>query len=324
MTPDPPAAGETGLLDLRVRAVRYESELVRSYELARPCGGALPAFEAGAHIDLHLPTGAVRSYSLCNDQEERDRYLIGVSRDNAGRGGSVWVHQNLYAGDIARVAPPRNNFALAESAPSSVLIAGGIGITPLLAMARRLHRLGREWQLVYAVRSRRLAAFAAEAATLDPGRVLLHADDEAHGVLDINRLVTAAPPGAHVYACGPPPMMRAFASAAAALPADRRHAEYFTSALEAASDGGFDVALARSGVTIRVRPGQTILQAIEKEGIDVPFSCMEGVCGTCETRVLSGVPDHRDLVLSEREKARNESMMICCSGSRSPRLELDL
>jgi ferredoxin-NADP reductase len=324
MTSAPPAAGPDGLLDLRVRTVRYESELVRSYELVHPRGSELPAFGAGAHIDLHLPSGHVRSYSLCNDQDERDRYLIGVGRDDAGRGGSAWVHEHLHAGDLVRVTAPSNNFELIESAPASVLIAGGIGITPLLAMARRLHRLGREWRLVYAVRSRRLAAFTAEAVALDPDRVFLHVDDEAGGVLDIGRLAAGAPPGAHLYACGPPPMMAAFAVAAAGLPEDRRHAEYFTSTVEPASTGGFEVALARSGVTIRVGPGQTILEAVEKEGIDVPFSCTEGVCGTCETRVLAGVPEHRDLVLSEKEKARNQSMMICCSGSRTPRLELDL
>jgi ferredoxin-NADP reductase len=250
--------------------------------------------------------------------------VIAVGRDAASRGGSIWVHDNLHAGSQIEVTAPRNSFEMDETAPASVLVAGGIGVTPLLAMARQLNRSGADWQIVYAVRSRAHAALLDELIALSPERVRLHADDEAGGVLDLAAVIAGAPQGAHFYACGPTPMMAAFEAATAALPAERRHVEYFTNTHEAATEGGYQVALVRSGITVTVQNGQTILQAVEKEGVDVPFSCMEGVCGTCETRVLAGRPDHRDLVLSDAEKERNDLMMICCSGSLDARLELDL
>jgi tetrachlorobenzoquinone reductase len=314
------------LMSLRVQAVRYEAEDILSYELRRADGGKLPSFTAGAHVDLTLPNGLVRSYSISSDQSETGRYVIGVSRDRCSRGGSEWIHKNVRPGDFLAVTPPRNNFALAEDAPHTVLIAGGIGITPLLSMIRRLTALSGDWELHFAVRSRVQAAFLGDLAALagdSPERVHLHADDEhGGGFLDVPGIVRRAPDGTQLYCCGPAPMLAAFEKAAGHLPAGRRHVEYFANDQAPAASGGFEVELTDSGVTLSVQTGATILQTLLDAGIEVPFSCTEGICGTCETQVISGVPDHRDLVLSDQEKAANDVMMICCSGSKTPRLVL--
>ncbi len=300
------------------------AEGVVSVEL-RPVGGEpLPPFSAGAHIDLYLPSGMVRSYSLVNPQEERHRYVIAVNRDAASRGGSRYVHEQLASGSTLSIAPPRNNFPLAEHAAHSLFIAGGIGITPLWCMIQRLHDLRRSWQLVYCARTRRQAAFAGELARFGPA-VRLNFDHEAGGrMVDIAALVEAAPPEAHLYCCGPLAMLEAFERAASQRPTAQVHVEYFSAARPKAAEGGFTVVLARSGLSFRVREGKTIIDTLMEHGVDAAYSCLEGVCGTCETRVLEGLPDHRDLVLSKDERAANRTMMICCSGSKTDKLVLDL
>ncbi|WP_245284652.1 PDR/VanB family oxidoreductase [Bradyrhizobium sp. th.b2] len=285
-------------------------------------------FTAGSHIDLHLPNGMIRSYSLVNDQRERQRYVIAVSRDGESRGGSSFVHDCIKAGDILRVSRPRNNFSLREEAEHSILIAGGIGITPLLSMMRRLEALGRRWELFYAARTRAAAAFLDELAALRPDVHLnMHVDfdDERSGrVFDIPAIVKNAPAHAHLYCCGPVPMLEAFEAATADRPAGHVHVEYFQAREAPATEGSFDVRLARSNRTIAVDAGKTILDALLDAGIAVNYACAEGVCGTCETGVLEGIPDHRDQFLSEEEHATNKSIMICCSGARSRTLVLDL
>lgn len=319
--------------DVYVHAVHEEAERVKRIELrcipdAQDAIRPLPAFTAGAHIDLHLPNGIVRSYSLLNDQAERDRYVIGVYRDPAGRGGSAWLFDRLKTGDRLTVGAPRNNFRLNEAAAHSVLIAGGIGITPLLSMARRLSTLGRPWTLHYASRTRDSAGFLGDLAALQTGgsgRVHLHFDQEAGGcLLDLQALVNAVPSDAHLYCCGPAGMLRAFESAVAGCPAGQVHVEHFAPVVPAAQDGGFTIVLARSRREIAVPGGKSILDALLDEGVEVQCSCLEGTCGSCETGVLEGEPDHRDVVLSAEEKAANDRMMICCSGSRSARLVLDI
>jgi vanillate O-demethylase ferredoxin subunit len=205
-----------------------------------------------------------------------------------------------------------------------VLIAGGIGVTPIVAMAERLAALGRDWSMTYAVRRPDEAAFT-ERLTRHGARVRLHVD-AAHGgrPLDVAALVAAAPADAQLYCCGPAPMLDAFESAAAARPRERVHVERFTAAAAPATAGGFLVELARSGRRVSVSPGQTIVEALRTLGVDVAVSCAQGICGTCETRVLAGVPDHRDSLLSDAERAANDVMMICCSGSRTATLTLDL
>jgi ferredoxin-NADP reductase len=316
------------ILAVRVKRISYEAENINSYELVAPTGGDLVPFTAGGHIDLHLSNGMIRSYSLVNDQRERHRYVIAVNKDAAGRGGSSFVHDNIKAGDIITMSHPRNNFALHEGAEHSVLIAGGIGITPLLSMVRRLETLERRWQLFYAARTRSAAAFLDELNALRPNVHLnLHVDfdDERSGrMFDLSAIVKTAPAQAHLYCCGPLPMLVAFEAATADRPADHVHVEYFQAREAPAIEGGFEVRLARSNRTIAVEAGKTILDALLDAGIAVNYACTEGVCGTCETRVLEGMPDHRDRFLSKEEQATSKTVMICCSGAKSRTLVLDL
>jgi len=308
-------------LKLRVKSATWEAPAIISYELRPLEPSELPAFTAGAHIDLTLPNGLIRSYSLVNSQSERHRYVIAVQKDRASRGGSRWVHENFRPGDIVTVNGPRNNFALHESAETSLFIAGGIGITPIMSMIERLSALKRHWELIYCARKRVEAAFV----DVLKGNVRFNFDEEPGGrMLDVGATVRAAPPNAHLYCCGPLPMLSAFEAATAELPRERVHVEYFTAKEPPAVEGGFKVVLAKSGREFVVAPGKTILDTLLDAGLDIPYSCMEGVCGTCETKVLEGTPDHRDLILTEEEHAAGKVMMICCSGSKSERLVLDL
>ncbi len=310
-------------LSLRIRTATWEAPNVVSYELRLPDGGVLPPFTAGAHIDLTLGNGLVRSYSLVNPQSERHRYVIAVQKDRASRGGSKWVHENFRPGDIVTLNGPRNNFALAETASKSILIAGGIGITPILSMVEQLGALGRDWELIYCSRKRGGTPFL-ELLAAKP-QVRFNFDEEPGGaVLDIANLLTTVPANAHLYCCGPRPMLDAFEQATQGLAPQQVHVEYFTAKEPPAVEGGFTVVLAKSGRDVVVPPGKTILSALLDAGFDMPYSCREGICGTCETRVLEGVPDHRDLVLTEEEQTSNKTMMICCSGSKSNKLVLDL
>lgn len=311
-------------LRVRVKAATWEAPQVTSFELRPLDGGELPAFTAGAHIDLRLGNGLARSYSLTNSQDERHRYVIGVQKDRASRGGSKWVHENLRVGDIVTIDGPRNNFALDEAAGQSILIAGGIGITPILCMLRRLASLGRDWRLLYCARRRADAAFVDELAAFG-AEVTFNFDEEPGGrMLDIAGVVCDAAPGAHLYCCGPAPMLAAFEAATAELPRARVHVEYFGAQEAPAAAGGLKVVLARSGREFVVPEGKTILETLLDAGLDVAHSCTQGVCGACETKVLDGVPDHRDLVLTEAERASGTTMMICCSGAKTERLVLDL
>jgi ferredoxin-NADP reductase len=323
------------LLNTFVHTLRFEAEDIISIEL-RPCQGvALAAFEPGAHIDLHLPGGMVRSYSLLNDSGERHRYVLGVLKDRASRGGSRAVHEQLRVGQKIAISAPRNNFALHEEAAHSVLVAGGIGITPLLCMARRLRALGRSFEMLYFARSRASAAFLDELQAL--GCPLhLHWDQERGGPPDLRALLSAragvaglggSRDATHFYACGPAVMLDSFENLCAELGCAHAHVERFSAVeVAAASDARqhYSVELKRSGKVINVLPEQSLLAALRAHQIAVDTSCEEGICGSCETRVLAGTPDHRDSVLSSAEKAANQAMMVCVSGCRSERLVLDL
>ncbi|WP_020655765.1 PDR/VanB family oxidoreductase [Massilia niastensis] len=314
-------------MQLIIRSKTTEAEDIVSLELAAPDGSALPAFTAGAHIDLSLGKGLVRSYSLVNDPAERHRYVVAVNRDPASRGGSRHVHEALRAGQALEVSAPRNHFPLVEDAPHVVLIAGGIGITPLLCMIRRLNALGRAWTLHYSARTRAKAAYLGVLRELaEPcGRLDFHVVDECGGRLpDLAALVGASPAGAHLYCCGPVPMLHAFEEAASLRPPGTVHVEYFSAQQDAALAGGFEVVLARSGRSLRIQPGASILDALLADGLDVGHACKEGVCGACQTRVLEGTPDHRDSYLSPREKSAGDAIMLCCSGCTSEKLVLDL
>jgi ferredoxin-NADP reductase len=308
---------------LLLARIEYSAVGTHLFEFRRANGAALPGYEPGAHVDVHLPGGLIRQYSIVDPPAAgMDRYVVGIKRDPKSRGGSLAAHERLRVGEVVEVSAPRNHFPLDEQAPLSVFIAGGIGITPIACMVQRLRSLGRPWSLHYAVRTR------AEAALLDriQGEGLhLHVDDEQRGtVLDVAGIVAALPTSATVYCCGPQPLLDAFEAAARRRPQLRWFVEHFAPAAPIALEGGFSVRLAASGKTVIVRPGQTILEAVRDVGVRVPSSCEQGICGTCETAVLGGIPDHRDSLLSDDEKRSNKMMMICCSGSIGPELVLDL
>lgn len=320
------------LIDVIVRQPALQGGAVAVFTLEDAQGRALPAFDAGAHVDLHLPGGLVRPYSLCGNPAEHRHYRLGVLKDPASRGGSQAVHQHLLV-DGARLAigAPRNHFPLVEDAPHSVLVGGGIGLTPMLAMAWRLHALGASFELHYCVRSRAQAAFLDELAAAPwARRVTVHADDEGPAAaLQPRAVLAAAPAGGHVYVCGPAGFMDwVLAEAAAAGLADaQRHREYFSapaSAAPASGDQPFEVTLRRSGKTVAVGATQTLLAALRGVGVAVTVSCEQGVCGTCACTVLDGEPEHRDAYLTDEERAANDQILVCCSRSRSPRLVLDL
>ena len=280
---------------------------------------ALPAWEPGAHIDVMLPGDLERQYSLCGDQDD-PRWRIAVLREPESRGGSAAIHE-LSPGARLRVRGPRNNFAL-EPADDYLFIAGGIGITPLLPMIRRLDV---PWQLLYGGRRRASMAYAEELMAAHGDRVTLWPQD-THGLLDLDAWLGRPRSGTAVYCCGPEPLIAAVEERCATWPPDALHVERFrprAGAGDVRADGPFDVVLARSGATVTVGEGQSILDALEDAGMFVEFSCREGVCGTCATVVLDGLPDHRDSFLDEAERTSNQTMMLCCSRALTPSLVLD-
>lgn len=308
-----------------VHTLRYEADGIISVEL-RPQGDTVFApFEAGAHIDLHLPNGLVRSYSLVNSPQDRGRYVLGILRDRKSRGGSEYVHQQLRVGMQLPISQPRNLFALDESAPHTVLVAGGIGITPLYCMLNRLRALGKSVELLYCARSRKEAAFVDELAA-SAAKVSLHFDEEQGGPIDLRAFLAERPSSAHFYCCGPTPMIDVFESHCENLGHPNVHIERFAAAAPppSAPQGSYEVQLARSGKSIEVPAGKSLLDALLESGVAVECSCREGVCGACETGVLEGEPEHRDGVLSKAERAANNTMMVCVSGCKGSRLVLDL
>ena len=315
---------------LRMRVARRapEADDICSYELVPVDGAPLPPFTAGAHIDVHVGEGIVRQYSLCNAPHETHRYLIGVLREPASRGGSAAMHERIAEGMELDVGAPRNHFALAEGSHHSVLFAGGIGITPLLAMAEHLHAHGLPFTLHYSARTPGRAAFRRRLQESPfAARVRLHIDSEGTG-LDTKAALSACPPGTHVYVCGPAGYIDHVLDTARALgwADDRLHREYFGAAPAAAEEGerAFDVRIASSGMTCTVPPGRTVVQVLAEHGVDVPVSCEQGVCGTCLTRVLDGIPEHRDLYQTEEEQAANDQFTPCCSRAKTALLVLDL
>ena len=317
------------LIRVRVAARQDEALDICSLDLVPVDGSALPAFSAGAHIDVHLPGGLVRQYSLCNTPGETHRYRIAVLRDAGSRGGSATVHDQLQVGTVLDIGTPRNLFELAPSAPHHLLLAGGIGLTPLLAMAEQLAAQGGGFTLHHATRSRERTPFVAQLASAPyADRVHHHFDDgPAMQKLDLAATLRSAPAGSHLYVCGPTGFMEAVLAEGRAQGWDeaRLHREYFAAApTGTAGDGGFELELASSGRVIPVAADQTALAALLAAGLDIPMSCEQGVCGTCLTGVKSGVPDHRDQYLTPEERAANNQFLPCCSRASSARLVLDL
>ncbi len=323
---------EAGYFDLRpmtVDAITAEAEGVVSVRLSAPDGGELPAWEPGAHLDLVLPSGKVRQYSLCGDPADRDSYLVAVLREPAGRGGSAEVHDGLRPGDAVSLRGPRNHFRLVP-ATHYQFIAGGIGITPILAMAREAAQRGATWSLAYGGRSRASMAFVDSLLALGAQNVTLVPQDEL-GHPDLAGILGGLPAEAVVYCCGPEGLLQAVEAACAAAPVPLSlHVERFTppggDKVDPIPDDAeaFEVELARAGRTVTVPADRTLLEVVSEVIPGVPYDCEEGYCGSCETRVLAGVPQHRDTILTEEERAANATMMICVGRCTSRRLVLDL
>jgi ferredoxin-NADP reductase len=307
-----------------VAAKRTMAEQVVELVLRPASGGSLPRWAPGAHIDLLLGDGLERQYSLCGDPEVRDEWRIGVLREPESRGGSAFVHDRLRVGGHLGVRGPRNHFPL-EPAERYLLIAGGIGVTPLLAMARELERRGADWSMLYGGRERGSMAFLDELRSLGGARVQVRPQDE-FGLLDLDAWLLPPQTGTAVYTCGPEALLQAVEERCGQWPHGALHLERFhprPGALDGPEDA-FEVVLEESGTSVMVEAGQSIVDALAAIGVEVPTSCREGTCGTCETAVLDGVPDHRDSFLTPDERASNETMMVCCSRAKGPRLVLDL
>jgi vanillate O-demethylase ferredoxin subunit len=316
-------------LQVLLRSTECLAENICSFEFVLPDGATLPPFTAGSHIDVHLP-GYIRQYSLCNDPLERHRYVVAVLRDDKGRGGSVAMHEQLHAGAKVIISVPRNHFALSDQASSYVFMAGGIGITPIMAMIATARDRNKDFHLYYCTRSPERTAFLQQLQPLiKRGCVTIHHDSGQPGNgLDLKSILKTQLPGSHLYYCGPAGFMDAVAAAATGWAKESVHSERFSAPpLASAAETGevekpFDVELAKSGKCFTVAPGQSIVDVLSANGVNVDVSCKEGYCGTCMTRYLAGKPVHRDSVLDEED--REEFVMVCCSRAKSKSLVLDL
>lgn len=315
------------LLKVVVRKREEQGEGVVVLDLSDASGQPLPAFEAGAHVDIHLKTGLVRQYSLCGDPANASAYRLGVLKDPASRGGSVAVHELLHEGREIEISLPRNHFPLAGDAKRSILIGGGIGITPMVAMAYALNARDSDFELHYCGRSRSRSAFLGELGSAAfASRLHTHFDDEAtEQKLDLNTVLGSPQAGVHVYVCGPAGFMDWVIAEAlqAGYADDHVHREYFQVEVDA-SGAGFEVVAQRSGKTVQVAEGQSIVDALSAVGIKIEVSCEQGVCGTCLCDVIEGEPDHRDVYLTDDEKSANDQILVCCSRAKSKKLVLDI
>jgi ferredoxin-NADP reductase len=313
-------------LELVAHAVRCIARDVLSIELRAPDGRPLPGAAPGAHLDLHLPNGLVRQYSLVDalGAATQPAYTIAVGRDAHSRGGSAWVHDRLRVGQALRVGVPRNLFALDPAHRRVLLLAGGIGITPIYAMARHCAAAGLEWELLACARSAARLAFAEELKALPGGHLSMHFDDEQGGPADLAAWIGGRQ-GDGVYACGPAPMLDAVQAATQGWAAGRVRMERFTAAAaDTAGDRPFELLLARSRQSTRVAAQESVLAALERLGVEHPWSCREGLCGTCEAPVVDGRVEHRDSVLDAAERAAGRRILVCVSRCAGPRLVLDL
>jgi len=323
-TPERAPRAPVAVNEVVVNAITHLARDTVQVTLGTVNGSPLPESEPGAHIDVHLPNGMTRQYSLMSPAKAPVAYLIGVKRDARGRGGSVWLHDHLRVGRVLHISTPRNNFPLTPSARHTVLFAGGIGVTPIWSMMQRLGEWGASWEMYYAVRARSEAILVGDLARYG-ARAQVHCDEDHGGrLLDIAGIAAGAGSDTHFYCCGPAPMITAFERATCGIDPDFLHVERFVMRMESLSAGSFQIDLSRSGRSLEVAADASILQTLLDAGIEVPHSCEQGVCGACETRVLGGEPDHRDSILTEGERRANTTMMVCCSRSLSARLLLDL
>ncbi len=313
---------------VRVVHRRQETDDIISLELQALDGGVLPPFEAGAHIDVHVAPGIVRQYSLCNAASERQRYVLGILRDPQSRGGSVAIHERLQAGSVVEISAPRNHFPLKPQAPS-LLVAGGIGITPMLCMAETLQAAGTAFALHYCARDQGRAAFL-ERIAQSPFRekVVFHYDDQAEAQrLRPEELFSQLAADEEIYVCGPAGFIGWVCGAAqqAGIPKQRVRYEHFSAKpADTSQDGAFDVRIASTGQRFHIPADESVASVLLAAGVDIYTSCGEGSCGSCVMRLLEGEPDHRDVFLTDEEHASGGQFTPCCSRAKSPLLVLDL
>ncbi|MCL2428409.1 MAG: PDR/VanB family oxidoreductase [Alphaproteobacteria bacterium] len=309
-------------LTLRLRRVTWEAPGVLSLDFSDPDGRELPPFGPGAHVDLYLPDGLIRQYSLCGDPADRTTYRVGVREVENGRVSAI-IHHEMRPGALIPIGVPRNNFPLVPS-PRYLFVAGGIGITPMLPMLREASSASAKWSLLFCTRRASEAPFIEEARALG-GEVVLHASESGNR-LDVPAALAEPQPDTVLYCCGPERLMSAVEEATRAWPEGSVRFEWFAprSRPEDETSGGFEVVCAQSGLTLPVPPDKSILEVLTAAGLDVPRSCEQGICGTCECRVLEGEVDHRDSILSAAERDANEVMMTCVSRAKGPRLVLDI
>lgn len=314
------------LIDVVISKREDQADAVAVFELMAKDGNNLPAFDAGSHIDVHVTPDIVRQYSLSNDPGNSAVYRLGILNDPASRGGSVAIHKHFHAGAEIQISAPRNHFPLDLSAERTILVGGGIGITPMLTMAYTLREAGKAFELHYCCRTRSSAGFLNELAVEFGDCVTLHFDDEDDGQR-FDPKVTFAPAAAdtHIYVCGPSGFMDWVIATAESVGYDKHniHFEYFNADIDT-SGAAFEVVAQLSGVSVTVGENQTIVEALEAAGIQVDVSCEQGVCGTCLCDVLEGTPDHKDKFLTEEEREDNDQIILCCSRAKSSKLILDI
>ena len=310
---------------LRVERVERGADKVLLLTLTEPAGAALPAWEPGAHLDLSLPSGISRQYSLCGDPNDAYSYTVAVLRVDDGRGGSLEIHNTQLVGSTLSVRGPINHFKLVD-APSYLLLAGGIGVTPIIAMARELRARGAAWKMFYGARTAKAMVFTEELSG-HPDRVTLSTDD-VDGTPDFSALIAAQAPDTAVYCCGPEPMISRIEELCAANPALTLHTERFApsgkTVAPSGSERSFEIELQRRGLILTVAPDENALDVVRQVVRNHPYSCHEGTCGSCEVSVIDGEIDHRDDVLSDEERAGNDVMMLCVSRALSDRIIIDL
>ncbi len=317
------------VITVKVAKKNIAAKDIVTLELVSTDEQPLPRFTAGSHIDVYVKDNLVRQYSLCNDPEESHRYVLGVLREPNSRGGSEAMHESVKVGDLLKISAPKNHFELAHSAKESVLFAGGIGITPILCMAERLANIGADFSMHYCARSEERMAFLNRIKQSSfANKVSFHFDDGSdQQKLDIATALGDINPDKHLYVCGPKGFLDFVRNAAkeAGWSSENVHYEYFSAEpLEEADTDSFKIKIASTGAVYTVKPDETIVDVLADNGIDVMVSCQQGICGTCVTKVLDGIPDHHDHILSDEEKAANDQMTVCCSRAKSETLILDL
>ncbi len=317
------------MIEVLVISKKVIADDICLFELADLKGAPLPPFSAGAHIDVELPEGITRQYSLCNHPDENHRYQIAVLKDPVSRGGSLAMHKQINEGDRLQISEPRNHFPLAHEAKRSLLFAGGIGITPILCMAERLAHTGANFELHYCTRTPAKTAFIERIKASEfADQVHFHFDDgNTTQKLDAASLLATPDSNTHVYVCGPGGFMEYILNTAKELnwPSQQLHREYFSAdPVDNTNDGSFEVKISSTGQVVEIPADKTVLEVLENLDIEIPYSCESGVCGTCLTRILEGIPHHRDVFLTEEEQEKNDQFTPCCSRAKSALLILDI